>query len=260
MKNAIVLGAGRSGTSLLAGLFQKAGYFSGENLWPGTVSNPLGYFEDVEVNKINEDLLDKVVPWRPRGVIGAVMPFHRDRPRYSQRWLASLPAGTVIPSDARLETRMAAQTSRRPYLFKDPRFSYTLSNWRPFLAGDTVFLCIFREPNRTVNSILRIIREERYLRDLNFSAVQAYEYWRGIYESVLAQRTMIQGEWLFLHCDELLSQRSIPIVESYLEARADLTMLKPELNRSTSGGSSIASVDAVFQELLRLAEEKYAVS
>jgi hypothetical protein len=259
MRNAIVLGAGRSGTSLLAGLFQKAGYFSGEHLWPATISNPLGYFEDIEINRINEDLLDKVVPWRPRGIIGAAMPFCRSRPRYTQRWLASLPAGTVIPSDARLEMRIAAQTSRRPYLFKDPRFSYTLSNWRPFLASDTVFLCIFREPQRTVDSILRILREERYLCDLRFSAAQAYEYWRAIYESVLEQRTMVPGEWLFLHCDELLQRRSIPVIERCLEARADLAMLKPDLSRSTSQGSSVPSVDAVFQELLRLAEEKYAV-
>jgi hypothetical protein len=254
MRNAIVLGAGRSGTSLLAGLFQDAGYFSGENLWPATVSNPLGYFEDVEINSINEDLLDKVVPWRPRGVIGAAMPFRRSRTRYSQRWLAALPAGTVIPSDGKLEIRMAAQASRRPYLFKDPRFSYTLSSWRPFLASDTVFLCIFREPRRTVNSILRILREERYLHDLRFSAAQAFDYWRATYESALKQRTLVPGEWLFIHYDELLRQRSLPAIERCLEARADLAMLKPGLSRSTSEGSSIPAVDAVFQELLRLAE------
>ena len=72
-RSAIVLGAGRSGTSLLAGLFQKSGYFSGNSLLAGSVSNPLGYFEDKEINAINEDLLAGAVPWRPRGVMGAAL-------------------------------------------------------------------------------------------------------------------------------------------------------------------------------------------
>jgi Sulfotransferase family len=258
MRNAIILGAGRSGTSLLAGLFHGNGYFSGDNLWRATASNPLGYFEDVEINSINEDLLDQVAPWRPRGIIGALTPFVRDRPRYSQRWLASLPAGTVIPSNLSLDGRMAAQTARRPYLFKDPRFSYTLPSWLPYLAGDTVFLCTFREPQRTVNSVMKIIREERYLRDLKISPEKAYEYWQAIYESVLRQRDTISGEWLFVHYDELLNGRSIPLLEERLQARADRTMMQSELARSTMDGPSVASADAVFQKLLVLAEQKYA--
>ena len=38
------------------------------------ISNPLGYFEDAEINAINEALLSKVTPWRPRGILGACLP------------------------------------------------------------------------------------------------------------------------------------------------------------------------------------------
>jgi hypothetical protein len=260
LKNVIILGAGRSGTSLLAGLFHDSGYYSGTRLWDATGSNPLGYFEDIEINKINEALLGKVVPWRPPGLIGALMPVLRDRPRFSQRWLSALPAGTSIPSTSKLDGRMAAQTSRQPYLFKDPRFSYTLSSWAPHLAEDTIFLCVFREPQRTVDSILRIIGEERYLRDLNFSRELAYDYWRASYESVLMQRSLIGGEWLFIHFDEILDGRSIPLLEKHLQSHVDTTMLRPDLRRSSPLGICPPSVQSLFERLNDLSERKYLVS
>lgn len=257
IRNAIVLGAGRSGTSLLAGLFHEAGYYSGDNLWPATASNPLGYFEDAEINGINEDLLDKVVPWRPRGVLGALLPVLRDRPRWGQRWLAVLPEGTEIRSDPVLDSRMAVQASRRPYLLKDPRYSYTLAAWKAHLADDTVSLCIFREPQQTVNSIMKIVRAERYLWDLSMTRERAYQYWKAIYRSVLHQRCTLGGDWLFVHYDELLTRRAIPLLESHLGASANTAMLRPDLKRSATDAPAEASADRLFRRLRELAEQKY---
>ncbi len=260
MRNALVLGAGRSGTSLVAGLFHNSSYFAGENLWPPTASNPLGYFEDVEINSINEDLLNKVAPWRPPGVVGALWPLHRDRPRYSQRWLSRLPTGTVVRSDAALDARMARQASYRPYLFKDPRFCYTLPAWAPHLAPDTLFLCVFREPQRTVDSIIKITRQERYLRDLSMSVQDAYEYWEAAYRNVLCQRAAVGGEWLFLHYDEVLEGRSIPILEERLGASVDREMLRADLSRSTYAGSVVSSAEELYQQLIQLSMLKYSPS
>ena len=62
MKNVIVLGSGRSGTSMLAGMFRSAGYFMGTDYITPRDSNPKGFFEGREVNDINEKLLQRVVP------------------------------------------------------------------------------------------------------------------------------------------------------------------------------------------------------
>jgi hypothetical protein len=258
MRNALVLGSGRSGTSLLAGLFHESNYFSGENLWPPTVSNQLGYFEDVEINRINEDLLNKVAPWRPPGIVGALWPVHRDRPRYTQRWLSVLPPGTVIESDSVLDARIAQQTSCRPYLFKDPRFCYTLPAWAPHLASDTLFLCVFREPQRTVESIIRIIQDERYLRDLRLDEKGAYRYWETAYKNVLHQMGVIGGEWMFFHYDEILNGRSIPLLEERLEATVDRGMLRADLKHSTTADHAVRSAGELYRELLDLSALKYS--
>jgi Uncharacterized protein conserved in bacteria len=62
MRNCLILGSGRSGTSMVAGTLASAGYFIGDNLYPRLASNPKGFFEDPEINAINEDLLARILP------------------------------------------------------------------------------------------------------------------------------------------------------------------------------------------------------
>ncbi|RME58681.1 sulfotransferase family protein, partial [Candidatus Parcubacteria bacterium] len=64
MRNVLILGSGRSGTSMVAGTLAKAGYFMGTQFVPPRESNPKGFFEDHEINDINEAILKKVVPHR----------------------------------------------------------------------------------------------------------------------------------------------------------------------------------------------------
>jgi len=90
MHNVIILGSGRSGTSMVAGTLAKAGYFMGDHLYPGRESNPKGFFEDPEINGINEALLAQIVPKRPR-LFGRWL--FRSRPLQWQRWLGRVPVG-----------------------------------------------------------------------------------------------------------------------------------------------------------------------
>jgi hypothetical protein len=48
-KSILVLGSGRSGTSLASGILSKAGYYMGENLMPATHTNPKGFFESFDI-------------------------------------------------------------------------------------------------------------------------------------------------------------------------------------------------------------------
>src|SRR5271170_6033912 len=166
MRNVIILGSGRSGTSMTTGVLAGAGYFMGHKMSNvGRINNPYGNYEDQEINSLNERLLAQVVPG-PEVVDNVLC--HRDRPRANQRWLAKLPVGTEIPLVADMIPKMRELTSHGPYCFKDPRFSYTLPVWRPFLT-DAIFLCVFREPHKTVQSILKQLRDAPHLRGLEMN-------------------------------------------------------------------------------------------
>src|SRR5205823_9948849 len=142
----VILGAGRSGTSMVAGALHAAGYHLGDELLPASISNPKGYFEDRAVNALNEDLLLQVAPLKPTGRAGRLFPFRLD---YGHRWLAVVEPQARLRAAPELESRMRELVRRRPFCLKDPRFCYTLELWRPAL-GDAAYICVFREPGRTV--------------------------------------------------------------------------------------------------------------
>lgn len=57
MHNCLILGCGRSGTSLTAGLLNKAGCFFGSSPIDVSEANPKGFYEDHLVNYVNEQIL-----------------------------------------------------------------------------------------------------------------------------------------------------------------------------------------------------------
>ncbi len=56
----IVMGMHRSGTSALARLFVDLGYDPGDNLMPANQDNPKGYWEDLDIYKLNNEILNSL--------------------------------------------------------------------------------------------------------------------------------------------------------------------------------------------------------
>ncbi len=230
MKNVIILGSGRSGTSMVAGSLRRAGYEMGHGLKAGTSSNPLGYFESVEINDINEDLLRPVVAPLQGTAVSAWGLVH-PTVRKDQHWMACLPPAAETPADPDLNARMAVATARRPFCFKDPRFCYTLPAWRPHLGPDTVFVCVFRQPGRTVTSMMRDCEEQAYMRDFKLTARFAWQVWIHMYDRVVRAHRR-QGRWLFLHYDQAAGGRGLRRLSRFLGAPADPKFPVPALKRS----------------------------
>lgn len=249
MRNCLILGSGRSGTSMAAGVLAEAGYFMGEKLYPGDEGNPRGYFEDQEINAINEELLAQVVPPRPSGIIGNL--FFRSRTVYWQRWLARVPIGTPISCPPHLAERIRALTVREPFCFKDPRFCYTLPVWRPFVRN-AVFVCVFRHPGATATSILKECKREPYLRDLAMDFEKAFQVWELMYAHILQTHYPQRGDWLFVHYDQFFDGSAFDKLEEALGAAVDRDFVDPKLRRSTA--------NRVPQHILRLYHRLCALS
>ena len=250
MRNCIILGSGRSGTSLAAAIAQRAGYFLGEPLQPPNPGNPLGRFESFEVNAINEALLARVLPRRPKGWLGDLLMPHVPLPR--QRWLAAVPVGKEIRSTPALTARMARLTAQRPYCFKDPRFSYTLPAWRSVL-DEACFVCIFRHPAATAQSILRERQDEPALHSLALDYGQALRIWTLMYRHIL-ERHCHTGEWLFVHYEQLLAGNGVERLAAFLDAELDRALINPALRRSQPTGAVPAQAQQLYRELCERAE------
>lgn len=249
MFNCIVLGSGRSGTSMVAGTLSGAGYFMGGRLMSPTSINPKGYYESRNVEQVNEDLLSRVVPARPRAILGN---FFKNRPTRNQRWLARVPVGKEIPCPSDIATKIESLTQYPPYCFKDPRFCYTLPVWKPFLK-DTVFLCVFRHPSETASSIMKIRAKQKYLQDLTINFKQAIEVWRLMYLHILKVH-MHEGKWLFMHYNQVLEEKGLDRIEEFIDGKVDRSFPDISLRSSVPDQLVNTKVREVYEELCRLAK------
>ena len=250
MRSCIILGSGRCGTSMAAGVLAGAGYFMGEQFYPPDAGNPRGYFEDPQINAINEDLLAAVLPPRPGGWLGSL--FFRSRPSAGQRWLARVPMDREIPCPPPLAARIGELTRHRPFCFKDPRFAYTLPAWRPFLA-EAAFVCVFRDPAATAASMLAEGRRQPILHTLAMNRRQALATWHSAYTHILDRHLAAGGDWLFLHYDQFLTGEALPRLETFLGVAADRSFVDPRLRRAQAIGHVPSEVESVYRRLCALA-------
>lgn len=249
MKNCLILGSGRTGTSMLAGCLANAGYFMGENLYPGRDTNPKGFYEAPEINGINEAILEQITPNKPP-FIGRF--FFKERFSYGQRWLARVALNTKIPTTEGINRRIERLVETRPFCFKDPRFSYTLPVWRPYLA-DTRFLCVFRSPAVTAASIIKECQTAKYLKGLRINYEDALAVWILMYRHIL-ELHCTQGEWLFIHYDQILNGDAGEKVSAFLEADFDYSFPEVKYKRTRDKTRITAEAKSVYDKLCEMAD------
>ncbi len=250
MKNIIILGSGRSGTSSLAGLFAKSGYYMGKNLYPGRKTNPKGFFEAMEINSLNEEILKKSLPGRKK-LFGKE--YRKHLPTKNQRWLAKMPLGHNLKVGEDEIARIKTQCAQQPFCYKDPRFSYTIPAWRPYMdLENTVFLVIFRHPFNTATSIMNEIRDSKYLHDFNFKMEDALEVFQLMYRHAIKNSEEF-GKWMFLHYEQLLDESVMDQLESFTGAKLDRDFMDKSLFRNRTKEDCSEETMVVYRTLCKLA-------
>lgn len=247
-RSCFILGCGRSGTSLTAGLLAQAGYFMGDQLFPADEGNPKGYFEDHEINGINEGLLAQLLPGPRRKLSDKLL--GRPRPHTQwHRWLAELRTDQSVPCPEKFAERIRAQVRRRPFCFKDPRFCYTLDAWRQF-APDAATLCVFRHPEASAASIVKEAERNGILLDgVPVDHERALRIWRTMYGYALDVHYPAGGDWLFVHYEQLMAGTAYDAIERLLEVRVHRDFADATLRRSTAPGAVRADVAELYQRL-----------
>lgn len=239
MRNCIITGSGRSGTSMMAGMLARSGYYLGDDHLPARPANPKGYFEDSIVNEVNTAILHRKL--RQGGVSGKLPP----------GWLVSIPAEEPIDlplTDA--ETALIEErVSQQPFCYKDPRFSYTFPLWEPLLPSDTRVIVMFRDPLKTAKSILRHNQETGVARELPMSLGDAVTLWTVQYQRLLRQA---QATWFIVHYDSVLYGSAWAGLSQFLNADLDTSFPDPDISRSQANVHCHCppSVSRTYKQLL----------
>jgi len=222
-----ILGCGRSGTSMVAGLFRNAGFFMGRQLRPPRDSNPKGFFEDGAVNRLNEDILAAALPQRDGS---CQSDYCWDIPLRGHRWLSRIGIDrTITPTEQQID-EIRAIAINKPFCLKDPRFCYTLHLWRPY-ANKPKFICVFRDPSAFVASVFRECLTMPYLHNLAISVHQLFDVWLAMYRYVL-ERHSTTGDWLFVEYESILSGEHAARLRKFTGIKIDEHLIDRRLNRS----------------------------
>jgi len=208
--NFVVLGCGRSGTSLLAGLFHQAGFHVGTRLHEARDSNPVGFYESDEINKLNNRLLEGLPS--ASGLSGWVGIYER-------------PVET-LPDDVR--PRLEREVARAPFCFKDPRFTWTLPAWAPLL-GEFVVLCAFRDPVAVIHSL--VTECTAHYPSYGMVPDLAERIWTAQYETVF-EHLVPRFPVHFVHYEDVLSGRAVEGLGRRFGLALDPGQARRDLDRS----------------------------
>lgn len=132
----VVTGMHRSGTSMVANYLQGCGVDIGDNLQPGDVGNPKGYYEDMDILRFHQDLL-------------------------AYFGVGTFPTGDLeisrhVPEEFRLRVHeiLRRKANSSVWGWKDCRTSLFLPFWQDMIP-EVNFLFLFRHPVSVVDSLLR---------------------------------------------------------------------------------------------------------
>jgi hypothetical protein len=158
----VVTGMHRSGTSMVANYLQLCGVDIGEDLQPGDVGNPKGYYEDVDILRFHQDLLAYfklgTFPTSDQDISRPVPPQFRRRAR------------EIVERKA----------DSQAWGWKDCRTSLFLPFWREMIP-EVNFLFLFRHPVSVVDSLLRRGTDPSLVRH----PATAFQSWRLHNERIL---------------------------------------------------------------------------
>lgn len=146
----VITGMHRSGTSLVASLFARAGIHLGEQFVAPRADNPFGFFEDAEFVQFHHDAL------QARGQNILVNRTFHFTPTAAER--------------ERAAALIAARQSREQWGWKDPRTTLFLDFWREQLP-QAQFVFVYRHPFDVLLSLAR--RDEV----LDFGFTEGLEAW-----------------------------------------------------------------------------------
>jgi hypothetical protein len=244
----LILGAGRSGTSLTALLLERAGYHVYRNTYPQDEGNPLGYFEELDVVVTNDAMLAPIYrsPWqrfsrainRKPNLMGTGSWLLDINPR-------CLGAITLHPAHAAKFRELFAQV---PFAYKDPRFSFTLRALAPVVPKNTSYICVFRHPLQVVESTRKhASRSGVIVRDPYCFAV-----WEAHYLCLLEHFRELGGRWLFISYQQLIYGEAVSRLEEFLKIRLDRSLVREQLNRTQTFGTLPSRVAQLFERLKEL--------
>ncbi len=174
MKNVIILGSGRTGSSILAGLIFRNRYYINPDSIKARRHYPDGDYENYDLIRMNESILQEV------GYnYGSLAPRKKVNVDHIE---ALAESGDII----KYREFIADCDKESPWLWKDPRLGYTIFFWKHLLDMDNIhFILITRDLYQVFRSFSKggISRTKREI-------YQRHEYRLSLMENFIKENNL----------------------------------------------------------------------
>lgn len=216
----LVGGSGRSGTSLIMGCISHNFTNTGDQpAYRDDESNPKGFFEDVNVNFLNDRILET------SGV--QLLGDRRDGRKHRHGgWINKDKIETITATLPQIQ-EIKRLTKNIPFCLKDPRFSYTYPLWREFIPKESILLVIFRHPSKTASSMIK----EPTPKKIKMSYEDALEVWHAAYSNILNFDNN-DGQVVYIHYDQIFNREIDFLIKKINIKSINYGFIEPGLNRS----------------------------
>lgn len=145
MKNVIILTTGRTGSSVLAGLISRDRYYIDRESVQARFSYPKGDFENPELIRLNNQLLQAAGYDNPKRVRCSCNPV--------ESVIASFKKMAVSERGDEYDSFVEKCSRFEPWLWKDPRLVFTIHFWKYLIDLEKIrFITITRDPYQIFRS------------------------------------------------------------------------------------------------------------
>lgn len=157
---------------MLAEAFVRAGHHAGDRLIPPSPANPNGFFEDLDVNAANDEVLGTLDT-----LDGTLRP-----PRHLW-WLGAFVGPSATTACEAEAARRAELVPARPFVLKDPRFSHTMPSW-PTLQS-ALRIVMVRSPSEVAASVRAMAAVVESSPSFDTTVEHCAAMWTATYRSIL---------------------------------------------------------------------------
>lgn len=216
----LVGGSGRSGTSLMMGCIAHNYTNTGDHpAHRDDESNPKGFFEDANVNFLNDRIIETSGVQLPGDTRGGRKYRHGG-------WINKEKIETLkVTLDQVQEIKRLTEST--PFCFKDPRFSYTYPLWKEFIPEESILIVIFRHPSKTANSMIK----EPTPKKIKMTYTDALNVWYTAYSNILNFDNN-DGRIIYVHYDQIFKKQIDFLTKKINIKSINYDFIEPRLNRS----------------------------
>jgi len=237
----------------MGGILHQSGYYMGDYLYPPRISNPKGFFEDKEINRINELILENYDGLIQNGQKEISRTYSPYNPRFGHRWLSFIPFDTTITCKTQTVLNdIFYYTEKQPFAYKDPRFCFTLDVWKQYLPSETIIIAMIRNPLYTVQSVLDECKRANYLNDFYITKQIAIDLWINYYNRIL--KLIKEGKYkiFVIDYDKLIKKQVLNKLSELLGTSLRNDFIDISLSRSSQIDGNEISANYNIAEMLSI--------